>query len=292
MSEGRLPVIAIGLAIVAVLLAGIATIVVATRGTAAEVSTTTKVPELPEIRSVSAGDVADLERESVEPVSARGGVIGVKVLDADLRTSLGLGPDDVITAISGRAVRRKLDIYDVLGGATMMNATTLFVELLRDDKPVLVRWDLDGDLRQARRASKRSTTYGGLLGKRTPSVPPVRDPLIDTITQIDDHHFSVPRSTIEQIAADPTTYAQGARMMAASRIGNPDGIRLYVVRSTSVLHALGLRSIDTIHSVNGVALGDPTRLREVYEQVKNAATLRIEITRRGASEVIEITQTP
>ena len=283
MSEGRLPVIAISLAVVAVLLAGIATIVVATRGPAAEVSTTTKVSEPPEIRRVAATDVADLERESVEPVSARGGVIGVKVLDASLRTSLGLGDGDVITAISGRAIRRKFDIYDVLGGATMMNATTLFVELMREDKPVLVRWDLDGDLRQARRTSTRT---------RTPSVPLVRDPLLDTITKIDDHHYSVPRTTIEQIAADPAMYAQGARMMAASRIGNPDGVRVYIVRSTSVLYALGLRSIDTIHSVNGIALGDPSRLREVYEQVKNAAALRISITRRGAAEVIEITQTP
>ncbi|MBA3458812.1 MAG: hypothetical protein H0T46_02545 [Deltaproteobacteria bacterium] len=289
MSEGRLPVIAISLAIVAVVLAGIATIVVATRGApAAESRAVAQQSAPPDVRRVAASDVVALERDAVEPVSARGAVVGVKVIDDQLRAVLGLGPTDVITAISGRPIRRQFDIYDVLVGAGMMNTTALFVEVLREDTPVLVRWDLDGDLRQARRPS----SVGGLLGRRLPSVAPVRDPLLDTITQIDDHHFSVPRATLEQLAADPTRFAQNARVMPSTKLGAANGIRLYVVRQTSVLYALGLRSIDTLHSVNGIALTDPARLREVYEQVKSAATLRIELTRRGAVEVIEITQTP
>jgi S1-C subfamily serine protease len=293
MSEGRLPVIAIGLAVVAVLLAGIATIVVATRGApAAEPTAQTAAPEQPAIRRITAEDVVELEREAVEPVSARGAVVGVKVIDDRLRSNLGLGPTDVITAISGRAIRRQFDVRDVLLGAGMMNTTALFVELLRDDTPVLVRWDLDGDLRQARRSAIRPPTTAGLLGRRVPSNALVRDPLVDTITQIDDHHVTVPRATIEQIAADPTKYAQSARLLAAIRFGVSDGIRVYIVRQTSVLWSLGLRSLDTLTAVNGIPLTDPARLRDVYEQVKTAATLRIELTRRGAAEVIEITQTP
>lgn len=282
MSEGRLPVIAISLAIVAVVLAGIATIIVATRG--GEPAVESRAETQPQVRRVVASDVVDLERDAVEPVSARGAVIGVKVIDDQLRAGLGLRANDVITAISGRPIRRQFDVYDVLVGARMMNTTALFVELLREETPVLVRWDLDGDLRHARRPSSAIA--------RLPSVAPVRDPLLDTITQIDDHHFSVPRSTIEQIAADPPRFMQNARVISSTKLGTSNGLRLYVVRQTSVLHALGLRSIDTLHSVNGIALTDPTRLREVYEQVKDAATLRIELTRRGVLEVVEITQTP
>ncbi len=282
MSESRrLPAIAVGLAVVAFVLASAATVVVIRRG-APEVAAP-RSPALPANRRVAALDVAELERNVVEPASENGAVIGVKVTDPSVRNMLGLGVNDVIVAISGRPVRRQLDIHDVLLGASTIHATTLFVDVLHDGTPMLVRWELDGDLRQARRPS---------ASLAIPSVLPVRDPVLDTIQQIDDHHVTVPRSTIEQIAASPSAFAQGARMYPSTRLGRGAGIRLFIVRPTSALYALGLRSGDKLVAVNGVALDDPARVQEIYDSVKAASTLRIEIDRRGTPEVIEITQTP
>lgn len=286
----RLPAIAIGLAITAVVLAVVAVIVVARRGGDGDQVAAAAAVAPVGIRRVAALDVVELESNGVEPVSESGAVIGVRVVDPSVRNLLGLGPADVITAISGRAVRRQFDVYDVLVGTGMMNATALFVELLHDGEPVLVRWDLDGDLREARRARTRRPTSGGL--RTSPPVRLARDPLLDTIKSVDDHHFSVPRATLEQIAADPSSYMQGARAYPTIKLGQPDGVRAFMVKATSVPYALGLRSGDSIRAVNGVVLTDPARLVEIYEQVKAAGVLRIEITRRGAAEVIEITQTP
>jgi hypothetical protein len=291
MSEGRrLPAVAIGMAVLALVLSAIATVVVIVRDPSA-----TPAPESAQptqaARQVEVTDLVTLERDSVEPESRNGAVIGVRVLDPDLRHVLGLEVDDVITAMSGRPIRRQFDIHDVIAGASLMNTGALFVELMRGDAPVLVRWDLAGDLRAARRSATRTGRSLGLPSS-TSSVRPVRDPLIDTITQTDDHHISAPRSTIEQIAASPKLYAQGARLIRGSSVGGgPGGVRLFLLRPTSVLYALGLRSMDTIRSVNGITVDDPATVADVYEQVKSAATLRIEIDRRGSVEVIEITQT-
>lgn len=292
MSEAspRLPIIAIGLAVTAVVLASVATIVVVRRGgstpQAMSVATASSAAAAPETRRVAAVDVAELERNIVEPVNDQGQVIGVKVNDASVRNMLGLGPTDVLTGISGRPIRRQFDVYDALVGASMMNATSLFVEIVRDGEPRLVRWELDGDLRQARRGRPSRPTLA------TPSLRPVRDPLLDTIKELDDHHFVVPRTTIEQMAANATVFAQGARTIASVKLGRPDGIRLFIVRPSSALWALGLRSGDTLQTVNGIAILDPTRLQSVYDQTKDASSLRIGLIRRGAAEVIEITQTP
>jgi S1-C subfamily serine protease len=291
MSEAspRLPIIAIGLAVTAVVLAIVATIVVVKRGGPAPegIAATESSPSwAPETRKVSALDVAELERDGVSPVSEQGQVIGVKVTDPSVRNLLGLAPTDVVTGISGRPIRRQFDIYDALVGASMMNATALFVEIVHDGKPLLVRWELDGDLRAARRGGPSRPTLAA------PSLRPVRDPLLDTIKELDDHHFSVPRATIEQMAANASVFAQGARMIASRKLGRPDGIRLFIVRPSSALWALGLRSGDTLQAVNGIALLDPTRVQEVYEQTRDANLIRISLTRRGAPEVIEITQTP
>ncbi|CAN5728948.1 hypothetical protein BH11MYX3_BH11MYX3_32010 [soil metagenome] len=276
-----MPAIAIGLAVTAVLLATVAVVVVIRRGVP-DLATIERTP-LPASRKVAAVDVAELERNVVEPASENGGVIGVKVIDPSVRNMLGLGPGDVITAISGRPVRRQLDIYDVLLGASTVHSTSLFVDLIHDGEPALVRWELDGDLREARHP-------GPLLS--APSLRPVRDPLLDTIRQIDDHHLTVPRATIEQVAGSPTAFAQGARVYPMIRGGRSSGIRVFVVRPTSALYALGLRSGDKLLAVNGVAIDDPTQLQQIYDSVKAAATLRISIERRGTPEVIEIRQTP
>ncbi len=289
MSEGRrLPAVAIGMAVLAVVLSGIATIVVIARDPSAAAATE-RGPSITAqaAHQIEATDLVEMERSGVEAASKNGAVIGVKVTDPGLRASLGVEPDDVITAISGRPIRRQFDIHDVIAGASLMNTSALFVELMRGDTPVLVRWDLAGDLRTARRGPSRR---GALGFPSTPTpVRPVRDPLIDTITATDDHHITAPRATIEQVATSPSTYGQGVRVMRSSR---PAGVRIYFVRPTSVLYALGLRSMDTVTVVNGVTVDDPGKLAEVYEQVKSAATLRIEIERRGTTEVIEITQTP
>lgn len=273
----------------ALLLCVIATMVVVFRDPSA--STEASRPP-PAAHQVEATDLTALERDSVEPASVNGAVIGVRVTDPDLRAALGLDVDDVITAISGRPIRRQFDIHDVIAGASLMNTSALFVELMRGDTPTLVRWDLAGDLRTARRTPSRrpASPFG-----RPPSSPvrAVRDPLVDTITQTDDHHISAPRTTIEQIAASPATYAQGARILRGYPAGGrPAGVRIYLLRPNSVLYALGLRSMDTIVAVNDIVVDDPAKLPDVYEQVKAAATIRISVDRRGSAEVIEITQTP
>ena len=111
MSEAspRLPIIAIGLAVTAVVFAIVATIVVVKRGGPAREGVVAVAPApstAPESRKVSALDVAELEHDGVEPVSEQGQVIGVKVTDASVRNLLGLAPTDVITGISGRQIGR------------------------------------------------------------------------------------------------------------------------------------------------------------------------------------------
>ena len=58
---------------------------------------------------------------------------------------------NVITAISGKTIKRQFDVYDALLGVSMMNATALYLEITHNGGGTLVRWDLDGDLREARK---------------------------------------------------------------------------------------------------------------------------------------------
>src|SRR5262245_35772444 len=107
MSEGipgsRARVIAIGAAAVAVLTSLIAVFVVVLRSPSA--------PDEPSTAGrVAAVELVKLRRDSVEAVTEDGKVIGVKIVDDKIRTALGLEPTDVITNLSGRAIKREFDV--------------------------------------------------------------------------------------------------------------------------------------------------------------------------------------
>lgn len=149
-ASGTTAKIAIALSLAAVITVGIAVVVVATREAPSVAAPPSKGTDdrddRPEHRRVRASDVVRLDRESVEAVAG-----GIKVTDRELSRALSLEPDDVITAISGKTLKRQFDVYDALLGVSMMNATTLYLEVTHNGAATLVRWDLDGDLREARK---------------------------------------------------------------------------------------------------------------------------------------------
>jgi len=291
---GRTPVIAVSLAVVALVTVAIAVIVVASRR-----SPTVAAEEPARIEDrgplkhrVAATDVVKLDRDTLEATTDASGVAGVKVTDGQLRTLLALAPTDVITAISGRPIKRQFDVYDALLGASMMNATALYVELLRDGTPALVRWELDGDLRAARTGTKRSRT-GGLFpsSPSLPSIAPVPDPLVDTIKKIDDYTYEIPRSTIDAVFGNPGAIARGARIVPAMKLGQPNGFKIYAVRPSSFYAALGIMNGDTIQAINGHPLDSMSAALDLYDQLKGVDSLRIELERRGRPEALKITVT-
>lgn len=284
-ADRRLRVIALGFAGVAMVVAIAAAIIVVrrddTRSEAhaggAQVSDHT----------VAASDVVKLKRDAVEVVVENGSVKGVKVKDEALAKTLGLEPGDVIASISGRSITRDMDLYDVMFNVSMMNATTLYIEVTRAGAPVLLRWRLDGSLKDARyadRGSPLSSLY------TTPSAPDP-DPLLDTIEKIDDTHVKLPKATVDSLVANPMSYSKGARVVPAIKNGQPAGLKLYAIRPSSLYARLGLMNGDTISAINGEDVTSPDKALEVYSKLKTATEWKLDVTRRGHPVELTITIT-
>lgn len=313
---GKAPKIAIGAAALALLMSTLAVIVVATRsgdpdgpagssgagraasaaGRAAGASDSAQ----PDARRVAAADVVRLRREAVVLVRDAGKVLGVRVSDDDLRRALDLGPDDVITALSGRAIERELDVHDAMFALRRLRASTVYVELLRDGQPALVRWTVDGDLQAARAPDPFDLPGGtagvlggsGSLGRGSFGIlggvgvpPPAPDPLADTIKRLDDHSFEVPRATIDRVLASTSAYAGIARALPARRTA---GLQLFGIRPGSLLTAIGIRNGDTVRALNGNAVGSVDEVAELLPQIKDAKEWRIDLDRYGRPVLITI----
>jgi type II secretory pathway component PulC len=292
-------VIAIGAAVVALVTSVAAVIVVVSRK--ADATPAPKAAAADELtvvqKRVPADEVAKLKRPAVEAVTDKGKTIGVKVVDAKLRAALGLAADDVITAIAGRTIKREFDVYDAVLGMSLMDSSVVYVDVVRAGTPQLVRWQLDGDLRSARRATDV------VPPSPIPTPPPTIDPLapnpfapdpddqsiIDSVRKLDDTHVEIPRSTVDRVLTNPMAIAKGARIVPAMKNGRPDGMKLYAIRPSSLWAALGFQNGDTVHSINGVELDDASKALDAYTKLRDATRLEIELSRRGRPETLVIT---
>lgn len=291
----KLPLIAIGAAVLALMFALVAVIVVITRnGEAAppkqEAASITDI-------TVKAADVLALKGEALEAVIEAGTAKGVRIKDAALSRALGLEPDDIVTTMSGRVMTAER-YSDVTWRLSLYNPTTVYVELLRKGETKLVRWKLDGELKATRTSSLSSITGTGSLGSLSgtgtlgsgsySSTPDFPDTLLDTIERVDDTTVKIPRATVDKMLANPMAAAKGARVVPAVKNGKADGFKIYAVRPSSVYARLGFTNGDTIHAVNGFELTSPDKALEVYTKLKDATSLEIEVTRRGVPMALKI----
>lgn len=285
---------AVGAAVLAMVFALVAVIVVVSRGDEPAKPAAKIEPAPLRDHDVRAADVVRLRYET-EAVVEKGEAKGLRIKDAALAQSLGLEAGDVITAISGKPVTSEGGARDAVLKLSLMDATMLYVEVTRAGAPTLLRWRLDGDLREARyaamdsRIAGSSGAVGGLGSTYTPSYrASARDPLLDTIVKIDDTHYTLPRKTVDALLADPITFSKGARMVPAIRNGKPDGFKLYAIRPSSVYARLGFMNGDTVHAINGMDVSKAEDALEAYAKIKNADEVAFDVRRRGRAVLLTI----
>lgn len=271
--------IAIGAAVVALAVSIAAVVIVARRPPPVAVVEQVAPPT----RTVAAADLPKLQR-SVLAMSAD----GVTVTDPALRASLGLDEHDAITAISGRAVKREFDVYDAILGVAQLGAQTMYVEVSRGGRPLLLRWQIDGDLNRARHDNSLST----FSIPQVSGLPPIDDALLATIERVDDTHARMPRASALKLIDDPSLAGSGARFVPAVHLGATDGFKLYAIRPSSIYARLNLSNGDTVRAINGFEMTSVDKFHDVLATLRNATTVTVDVTRRGQPMIltIEITQ--
>ncbi len=283
--------VAVGASLVALVFTAVAVGVVIVRDRTPARSSAKQEELAPVIdRDVHATDVARLGRDALEVVIDKGVTKGLRVKDRSLANALGLEDGDVITSISGRALTRELDSYSLVSRLSMLDATVLYVEVTRNDKAALLRWRLDGDLRQARHGTPSSGVAGvGSLGAYTPSFTPSDpDPVLDTIEKVADNQYRLPRTTLDALLADPIKYGKQARVVPSMRNGQPDGLKLYAIRPSSAYAKLGFSNGDTIRAINGFEIASVDKALELYAKLKDPEQLTFDVWRRGQPLILTL----
>ena len=105
------------------------------------------------------------------------------------------------------------------------------------------------------------------------------------IVQKEEREFAVDRQTIKQYTSDLGSLLQQARAvpkMGAN--GQMEGFRIDWIQQGSVFEKLGLKPGDVLRSVNGEKLESPAKAMELYNALRSANNVQLDIDRNGRPE--------
>jgi general secretion pathway protein C len=110
------------------------------------------------------------------------------------------------------------------------------------------------------------------------AVPPE---IASKIQKTSDTEFAIDRATVDEILGDTTTLMRQTRIVPETKGGETVGLRLFGIRSDTLLGMLGLKNGDRLEEINGFKMGSPEQALQAYAGVRAANNLTVKINRGG-----------
>ncbi len=100
-------------------------------------------------------------------------------------------------------------------------------------------------------------------------------------------NYIVDRGGLHKLMAQPGDLLRKTRItLAFDQQGGIEGIRLVMGRSASIFKQAGLRPGDVIHRIGPYVINGPERMLEIYQKLKTARELDVELTRGGERKTL------
>lgn len=97
------------------------------------------------------------------------------------------------------------------------------------------------------------------------------------------------RTQLVQLVSSPENYLTEARLQPhLSDGGTLDGFKVDGIRQVGVLEKAGLQNEDVLAAINGVAIRDPGRLWDMFKQLQNEHTVRLNVVRRSQPVILTV----
>ncbi len=119
-------------------------------------------------------------------------------------------------------------------------------------------------------------------GPNTPAMPvPVAAGGGDGVKQTGDNHYTVSKKEIDNALANLSDLATKARIVPSFKNGAPNGFKLFSIVPDSLYSKIGVQNGDVIHKINGYEMNSPDKALEIYQKLRDATRIDIELERRG-----------
>lgn len=106
------------------------------------------------------------------------------------------------------------------------------------------------------------------------------DPAL-AVRQVDENNYVIPQGKLDQTLANLNKVATQARIVPSFKNGVANGFKLFSIRPGSIYSSIGVQNGDVITRINGFDINSPDKALEVYQRLKDARNVEIDIERRG-----------
>ncbi len=129
---------------------------------------------------------------------------------------------------------------------------------------------------------------GSRFRRRTPATP--RRGAANAakgIRQVSPNSYLLERDTVTNSLKNLSTMMRDIRVVPSfDAARKPNGYRVASIRYGSLLDKLGLKRGDVIQSINGLAISDPDRAYQAYQQLKDESSIQIDILRGSKPQTL------
>jgi general secretion pathway protein C len=103
----------------------------------------------------------------------------------------------------------------------------------------------------------------------------------DNVRQLDDGHYSVKKAEIDRALTNLSELATQARIVPSFKNGVANGFKLFSIVPDSLYSKIGIQNGDVIRRINGYEMNSPDKALEVYQKLRDANRIEVELERRG-----------
>jgi len=114
-----------------------------------------------------------------------------------------------------------------------------------------------------------------------PNLGPAPVAAADGVKQNSENSYTVSKKEIDAALANLSDLATKARIVPSFKNGAPNGFKLFSIVPDSLYSKIGVQNGDVIHKINGYEMNSPDKALEIYQKLRDATRIDIELERRG-----------
>ncbi|MGB9599189.1 MAG: type II secretion system protein GspC, partial [Myxococcota bacterium] len=97
------------------------------------------------------------------------------------------------------------------------------------------------------------------------------------------------QSELERTLTNLNDVAMQARIVPNFEGGKANGFKIFNIKANSIYEKIGLKNGDVIQKINGFEINSPDKAFEVYQKLKDAKAINVEINRGGSNMTLDYT---
>lgn len=101
------------------------------------------------------------------------------------------------------------------------------------------------------------------------------------IQKVSDTEFNVDRSVVDLILQNQGELMRSARIVPEKKGDTVVGVRMFGIKSDSLLSTLGMQNGDSLRTINGFDMASPEKALEAYARLRTADHLTVAVSRGG-----------